>query len=150
MTGGAGYIGSHVVLTFRESGHVVVVLDNLSTGSRGVLPVDVAFYEGDVGSSEATGQLIKRHGVDAVMHFSGTIVIPESVRNPLEYYRNNACTSRSLIENCVRKGVRHFVFSSAAAVYGAPAAVPVTEDMPTVSINPYGASKLLLMIAQRA
>jgi UDP-glucose 4-epimerase len=142
-TGGAGYIGSHVVLALRESGFSVVVLDNLSTGNRRVIPADVPFVEGDVGDRELTRQIIERHSIAAVIHFAGSIVVPESVRNPLEYYRNNTCATRSLIATCVSKGVRHIVFSSTAAVYGNPAVIPVAEDMPTAPINPYGASKLM-------
>ena len=143
VTGSAGYIGSHVVLALRDSGHAVVALDDLSAGNRAVVPDDVVFVEADVGNGEAVAALIERHGIEAVMHFAGSIVVPESVRNPLEYYRNNTVASRSLIATCVRKGVRHLVFSSTAAVYGIPAHVPITEDMPTVPINPYGASKLM-------
>jgi UDP-glucose 4-epimerase len=143
VTGGAGYIGSHVVLAFRDAGIPIVVLDNLSTGHKQTVPADVTFIEGDVGHSDLVDQIIERHKIGAVIHFAGSIVVPESVRNPLEYYRNNTCTSRSLIANCVARGVRHIVFSSTAAVYGSPAFVPVTEDTPTVPINPYGASKLM-------
>jgi UDP-glucose 4-epimerase len=142
-TGGAGYIGSHVVLALKESGHQIVVLDNLSTGKRELVPGDVTFVEGDVGDRELTEQVIERFGISAVIHFAGSIVVPESVRNPLEYYRNNTCASRSLIASCVTRGVRHMVFSSTAAVYGNPALIPVTEDMPTIPMNPYGASKLM-------
>jgi UDP-glucose 4-epimerase len=142
-TGGAGYIGSHVVLALRESGYHVVVLDNLSTGKRELVPGDVGFVEGDVGDRELTEQVIERFGIDAVIHFAGSIVVPESVRNPLEYYRNNTCVSRNLIASCVSKGVRYMVFSSTAAVYGNPTTIPVTEDMPTMPMNPYGASKLM-------
>jgi UDP-glucose 4-epimerase len=143
VTGGAGYIGSHVVLALRDSGHAAVALDDLSAGNRAVIPDDVVFVEEDVGNGEAIAALIEHHGIEAVMHFAGSIVVPESVGNPLEYYRNNTVASRSLIEACVRKGVRHVVFSSTAAVYGIPALVPITEDMPTAPINPYGASKLM-------
>jgi UDP-glucose 4-epimerase len=142
-TGGAGYIGSHVVLALRESGHQVVVLDNLSTGKRALVPDDVAFVEGDVGDRELTDRVLERFDIGAVIHFAGSIVVPESVANPLEYYRNNTCVSRSLIASCVGKGVRHIVFSSTAAVYGNPAVIPVTEHMPTIPVNPYGASKLM-------
>jgi UDP-glucose 4-epimerase len=142
-TGGAGYIGSHVVLALRESGYDVVVLDNLSTGNRQMVPADIPFVKGDVGDRELTEQIIARHGIDAVIHLAGSIVVPESVRNPLEYYRNNTCASRNLIASCVSKGVRYIVFSSTAAVYGNPAMIPITEDMPTMPMNPYGASKLM-------
>lgn len=142
-TGGAGYIGSHVVLALRESGHEVAVLDNLSTGRKELVPDDVAFVEGDAGDRELTQKVIERFGIGAVVHFAGSIVVPESVRNPLEYYRNNTCVSRSLIASCVSTGVRHFVFSSTAAVYGNPSTIPVMENMPTMPINPYGTSKLM-------
>jgi UDP-glucose 4-epimerase len=142
-TGGAGYIGSHVVLALQESGYSVVVLDNLSTGNRQMIPADIPFVKGDVGDRELTEQIIERYGIDAVIHLAGSIVVPESVRNPLEYYRNNTCASRNLIASCVSKGVRHIVFSSTAAVYGNPAVIPITEDTPTMPMNPYGASKLM-------
>ena len=143
VTGGAGYIGSHVVLELRGSGYPVVVLDNLSTGNRRVIPADVVFVEGDVGDDDLVGRIIEDNDISAVIHFAGSIVVPESVSDPLKYYWNNTCVSRGLIANCVSKGVRYFVFSSTAAVYGSPAVVPVTEDMPTVPMNPYGASKLM-------
>lgn len=142
-TGGAGYIGSHVVLALRESGYPVVVLDNLSTGNRQMVPADIPFVQGDVGDRELIEKTIERYGIDAVVHLAGSIVVPESVRNPLEYYRNNTCASRNFIASCVSKGVRHIVFSSTAAVYGNPAMIPISEDMPTVPMNPYGASKLM-------
>jgi UDP-glucose 4-epimerase len=132
VTGGAGYIGSHVVLELRGSGYPVVVLDNLSTGNRRVIPADVVFVEGDVGDDDLVGRIIEDHDISAVIHFAGSIVVPESVSDPLKYYWNNTCVSRGLIATCVSKGVRYFVFSSTAAVYGSPAVVPVTEDMPTV------------------
>jgi UDP-glucose 4-epimerase len=143
ITGGAGYIGSHAVLAWRDAGIPVVVLDDLSTGRRERLPEDVPFVEGDVGDGTLVRELIGSHGVAAVVHFAGSIVVPESVADPLKYYRNNTCASRSLIEACVEAGVRRFVFSSTAAVYGIPETVPIPEDAPTAPINPYGASKLM-------
>ncbi len=143
ITGGAGYIGSHAVLAFREAGGAVVVLDDLSTGRREVVPEDVPLVEGDAGDGALVRDLIASHGIGAVVHFAGSIVVPESVTDPLKYYRNNTCASRALIEACVAGGVRRFVFSSTAAVYGMPATVPIPEDAPTVPINPYGASKLM-------
>ena len=143
VTGGAGYIGSHVVLALRDSGHSVLVLDNLSAGHRRAVPADTSFVQMDVSDSDAIGNIIEHHRVDSVIHFAGSVVVPHSMRDPLEYYRNNTCASRSLINCCVKKGVRHFVFSSTAAVYGSPAVIPVSEDMPTVPINPYGTSKLM-------
>ena len=143
ITGGAGYIGSHAVLAFRDAGTPVVVLDDLSTGRRERVPEDVPLVEGDAGDGALVGDLIAAHGIAAVVHFAGSIVVPESMADPLKYYRNNTCASRALIEACVAGGVRRFVFSSTAAVYGMPAAVPIPEDAPTVPINPYGASKLM-------
>ncbi len=143
ITGGAGYIGSHAVMAFRDAGLPVVVLDDLTTGRRDRLPADVPFVEGDAGDAELAGDIIRSHGIATVVHFAGSIVVPESVTDPLKYYRNNTCTSRNLIEASVAGGVRRFVFSSTAAVYGMPEQVPIAEDAPTVPINPYGASKLM-------
>ncbi|MCH8998748.1 MAG: UDP-glucose 4-epimerase GalE [Proteobacteria bacterium] len=143
ITGGAGYIGSHAVLAFRDAGTPVVVLDDLSTGHRERVPEDVPFVEGGAGDGALVRDLIAAHGIAAVVHFAGSIVVPESLADPLKYYRNNTCASRALIEACVAGGVRRFVFSSTAAVYGMPAAVPIPEDAPTAPINPYGASKLM-------
>jgi len=144
ITGGAGYIGSHAVIAFRDAGLPVVVLDDLSTGRRDRLPEDVPFIEGDAGDGEFAGDVIRSHGIATVVHFAGSIVVPESVTDPLKYYRNNTCTSRNLIEASVAGGVRRFVFSSTAAVYGMPEQIPIAEDTPTVPINPYGASKLMV------
>lgn len=143
ITGGAGYIGSHAVLAFREAGHAVVVIDDLSTGSRDSLPGDVPFVEGCAGDRRLVGEILRRHAVTAVIHFAGSIVVPESVTDPLKYYRNNTCVSRSLIEACVAEGIRAFVFSSTAAVYGIPDAIPIVETAETRPINPYGQSKLM-------
>jgi UDP-glucose 4-epimerase len=143
VTGGAGYIGSHVVLALRDAGHFVVVVDNLSTGNRSVVPGDVTLIEGDVGDGDLTARAMEDHRIGAVMHFAGSLLIPESMRNPLEYYRNNTVASRALVDACVRKGVRNFVFSSTAAVYGLPATIPIKEGMPTLPISPYGTSKLM-------
>ena len=143
ITGGAGYIGSHAVLACRDADIPVVVLDDLSSGRRERLPEDVPFVAGDAGDGALVRELIDSHGVTAVVHFAGSIVVPESVADPLKYYRNNTCASRSLIEACVEAGVRRFVFSSTAAVYGMAETVPIPEDAPTAPINPYGASKLM-------
>ncbi len=143
ITGGAGYIGSHAVMAFRDAGLPVVVLDDLTTGRRDRLPAVIPFVEGDAGDAELAGDIIRSHGIATVVHFAGSIVVPESVTDPLKYYRNNTCTSRNLIEASVAGGVRRFVFSSTAAVYGMPEQVPIAEDAPTVPINPYGASKLM-------
>ena len=143
VTGGAGYIGSHAVIAFLEAGYSVVVLDNLSTGVRTSVPSQVAFVEGDAGDPDTVRNVFNEHEIDGVIHFAGSLIVPESVSDPLKYYQNNTCVSRSLIENCVRAGVKRFVFSSTAAVYGNSERVPVTEDMPTQPVNPYGWSKLM-------
>ncbi len=143
VTGGAGYIGSHAVLAFREAGYRVVVVDDLSTGNRHALSNEVPLVVGDVADADLIGNVIAEQGIVAVIHFAGSIVVPESVTDPLKYYRNNTAASRALIEACVKGGVGSFVFSSTAAVYGMPDVVPVSEDMPTVPINPYGRSKLM-------
>ncbi|RMD61786.1 MAG: UDP-glucose 4-epimerase GalE [Alphaproteobacteria bacterium] len=143
ITGGAGYIGSHAVLAFLEAGYPVVVLDDLSTGHRDAVAGTAVFVEGDAGDPHLVSDLIARHGITAVIHFAGSVVVPESVADPLKYYRNNTCVSRTLIETCIAHGVNRFIFSSTAAVYGMPTVVPVAEDAPTVPINPYGTSKLM-------
>jgi UDP-glucose 4-epimerase len=142
VTGGAGYIGSHVVLQLRARGESVVVLDDLSRGFRqsvGATPLIV----GDVGDRELVSRVLREHGVDTVLHFAAFTIVPESVRDPLKYYANNVCGTRNLLQCCVDSGVRHFVFSSSAAVYGTPAGDLAGEDSPTVPINPYGTSKLI-------
>ncbi len=143
VTGGAGYIGSHAVLALRDAGRPVAVIDNLSTGFAWAVPDDVPLIEGDVGDQTLIERIIAEHGVSAILHFAGSIVVPESVADPLGYYLNNTVKSRALIESAVRGGVRHFIFSSTAATYGIPATVPVREDMPVQPINPYGWSKLM-------
>ena len=130
ITGGAGYIGSHAVLAFREAGAPVVVLDDLSTGRRERVPEDVIFVEGGAGDGALVRDIIQSHDVAAVVHFAGSIVVPESVTDPLMYYRNNTCVSRALIEACIEGGVGRFVFSSTAAVYGMPDTVPIPENAP--------------------
>ena len=143
VTGGAGYIGSHAVLALLDQGWRVVVVDNLSTGFRWAVPDEAVFAEGDIADAELVGGLIEEHGVSAIMHFAGSVVVPESVTDPLKYYENNTGRSRSLIATAVGKGVPHFLFSSTAATYGIPERTPISEDMPTVPINPYGRSKLM-------
>jgi len=143
VTGGAGYIGSHTVLAFRQAGYRVIVLDDLSTGSRRAVPDDVIFFAGDAGNQATTTDLLRRYGVATVVHFAGSIVVPESVSNPLKYYRNNTEVSRSLIAACVDAGVKTLVFSSTAAVYGEPETVPIGEGTPACPENPYGRSKLV-------
>ena len=143
ITGGAGYIGSHAVFAFRDAGCRVVVLDDFSTGRRDRMPEHVVLIQGDAGDSGLLERALREHDIGAVVHFAGSIVVPESVADPLKYYRNNTCVSRILIHACVEAGVRHFIFSSTAAVYGIPETVPIAEDAPTAPINPYGASKLM-------
>ena len=142
VTGGAGYIGSHVARQLTETGARVVVLDNLSTGFRQAV-LDATFTAGDSGDRELVGRLLQEHGIDTVMHFAAHTVVPESVSNPLKYYGNNTCSTRNLLESCAKHGVRYFVFSSTAAVYGIPAGGIASEDSPTAPINPYGTSKLM-------
>ncbi|HEY1637305.1 MAG TPA: UDP-glucose 4-epimerase GalE [Rhizomicrobium sp.] len=143
VTGGAGYIGSHMVLALLDRGEHVVVLDNLSTGIRERVPAPAKLVVGDAGDSATLGALFQHDDIDAVIHFAGSIVVPESVAKPLEYYRNNSAATRNLIAACVENGIRQFIFSSTAAVYGIPADVPVCETAPTNPINPYGRSKLM-------
>lgn len=143
VTGGAGYIGSHAVLALREAGIGVVVIDDLSTGRRASVPEEVPLIEGDIGDGALVARVLRDHKVSAVMHFAGSIVVPESVIRPLDYYRNNTANTLTLIQAAVAEGVENFIFSSTAAVYGAAAQVPIPEDAPTNPINPYGASKLM-------
>jgi len=143
VTGGAGYIGSHVVLALRDAGRPVVVLDDLSTGRRAAVPGGVPLVEGDAGDRATVSRLLGEHGIGTVMHFAGSIVVPESVEKPLDYYRNNTAGSLALLDACVRAGVGRFIFSSTAAVYGMPERMPIDEETPTRPINPYGRSKLM-------
>ena len=149
VTGGAGYIGSHMVYALADAGEDVVVLDNLSTGFRWALPKNIPLYEGDTGDEKLALQIIARHDINAIIHFAASIVVPDSVADPLGYYRNNTANSRTLIEAAVKGGVHHFIFSSTAAVYGNPDIVPVPEDAPTVPMSPYGWSKLMTEIILR-
>jgi UDP-glucose 4-epimerase len=143
VTGGAGYIGSHAVLALLDAGWPVVVLDNLSTGFGWAVPTGAAFAEGDVADMKLVADLIVAHRIGAIMHFAGSVVVPDSVADPLVYYENNTVKSRALIEAAVKGGVGHFIFSSTAATYGIPDSVPVAEDARTEPINPYGWSKLM-------
>ncbi len=143
VTGGAGYIGSHAVLALRDAGWSVAIIDDLSTGSRYVVPDDVAFYEGRIEDRELVERILSERDIGAIMHFAGSIVVPESVEKPLDYYRNNTVASHSLISTAVDARVKHIVFSSTAAVYGEPERVPVDETVAKLPINPYGASKLM-------
>ena len=149
VTGGAGYIGSHMVHELLDAGERVVVLDDLSTGFRWAVPESVHFVHGDSGDQALLVRLFREHAVDAIIHFAACIVVPDSVRDPLRYYRNNTVNSRALIESAIQCGVRHFIFSSTAAVYGNPATVPVDEEAPTLPISPYGWSKLMSEIMLR-
>lgn len=142
VTGGAGYIGSHVVRQLRERGESVVVLDNLSTGFRSAV-LGAPLVVGDTGDRELVSRILSEHGIETVMHFAAHTVVPESVSNPLKYYGNNTCSTRSLLQCCQDAGVKHFVFSSTAAVYGIPPTGAAAEDTPTAPINPYGMSKLM-------
>ena len=143
VTGGAGYIGSHAMLALRDAGWPVVVIDNLVTGFRWAVPGDVPFVQASIDDEATVARTIAEQRVGAIIHFAGSVVVPESVSDPLKYYLNNTVRSRSLIESAVKGDVRHFIFSSTAATYGIPDVVPVREDMPTVPINPYGMSKLM-------
>jgi UDP-glucose 4-epimerase len=143
VTGGAGYVGSHVVLALRTYGWPVVVVDDLSTGRRATLPDDVALTVGDVGDRRLLEQLFERHRMAAVVHLAGSVQVAASLREPLAYYRNNTLNSLTLIETCIAADVSSLLFSSTAAVYGNPARVPVTEDAPTAPLSPYGHSKLM-------
>lgn len=143
VTGGAGYIGSHAVLALKDAGWPVAVIDNLVTGFRWAVPDDVPFYEGNVADSALIAKIVEEQNIGAIMHFAGSVVVPESVENPLKYYDNNSAKSRSLIESAITNGVQHFIFSSTAATYGIPEESPVKEDTPQVPINPYGMSKLM-------
>lgn len=143
VTGGAGYIGSHAVLALVDAGWPVVVIDNLVTGFRWAVDERASFVEGDVGDAALVGRVLADNDVGAILHFAGSVVVPESVENPLKYYGNNTANSRSLIESAVAGGVKHFIFSSTAATYGIAEVIPVKEDMPKQPINPYGMSKLM-------
>jgi UDP-glucose 4-epimerase len=143
VTGGAGYIGSHMVLELIGAGEKVVVVDNLSTGFRWAVHEDATLVVGDIGDAGLVKRVIAEHDVSAIVHFAGSIVVPESVADPLGYYDNNTVKSRSLIATAIESGVRHFIFSSTAAVYGNPAENPVSENAVLQPMSPYGRSKLM-------
>ncbi|MBV8972239.1 MAG: UDP-glucose 4-epimerase GalE [Sphingomonadaceae bacterium] len=146
VTGGAGYIGSHAVLALIDAGRRVAVIDTLATGFRWAVPEGVPFYHGDVADGALIDRIHADQGVGAIMHFAGSLLVPESVAKPLRYYENNVVATRTLIESAVRNGIPRFIFSSTAAVYGTPAVVPVPEDAAKVPINPYGNSKRMTEI----
>ena len=148
LTGGAGYIGSHVALDLLQEGYEVIVLDDLSRGFAAAVS-GCELIQGDTGNKELLGLLLDKRQIGAVMHFAGSTIVPESVANPLQYYANNTVKSRALIEVCVQTGVKHFVFSSTAAVYGIPESGQATLQTPTEPVNPYGRSKLMTELMLR-
>ena len=152
VTGGAGYIGSHALLALRDAGWPVAVVDNLVTGFRWAVPEDVPFLEADIADDDALRPFLAEHNVGAIMHFAGSVVVPESVENPLKYYENNTAKSRALIASAIAADIRHVIFSSTAATYGVPESSPVAEDSAKQPINPYGMSKLMteMMLADVA
>ena len=143
VSGGAGFIGSHAVLALRDAGWPVAVIDNLVTGFRGAVPDGVPFYEGDIADEALVRRAFAEQGIAAVMHFAGSVVVPESVRDPLKYYDNNTGRTRAFLAAAIASGMRHFIFSSTAAVYGVATDGMVSEGSPTLPINPYGWSKLM-------
>ena len=146
VTGGAGYIGSHFVHVLAEAGESVVVIDNLSTGFSNFVPGGVPLIVGDAGDESLVESIINDYRVESIVHFAGSVVVPDSMRDPLGYYRNNTMTTRSLLNAAVKSGVSRFIFSSTAAVYGNPEQVPVPETAPTRPLSPYGSSKLMTEI----
>ncbi len=149
VTGGAGYIGSHMVHALVDAGERVVVLDNLSTGFDWAVAKDATLVVGETGDQALVTNLIAKNGVEAIIHFAASVVVPELLADPLGYYRNNTVNSRALIECAVKGGVKQFIFSSTAAVYGNPAKVPVDEDDRPMPMSPYGSSKLMTEIMLR-
>lgn len=144
VTGGAGYIGGHMVLALLDAGEPVVVLDNLSTGFRWAVPEAAKLIVGDFGDAALVDEILAEHAIDAIAHFAAKIVVPESVTDPLAYYQNNTAKALSLLECAVRHKIKHFIFSSTAAVYGEPDINPISERAPLAPINPYGRSKLMV------
>jgi UDP-glucose 4-epimerase len=143
VTGAAGYIGSHAMLALKDAGWSVSVIDDLSNGVRSAVPEDVPFYEGNIADRGLVRRIFAEQGIQALMHFAGSIVVPESVEQPLKYYGNNTVATHALIGAALDAGLKHILFSSTAAVYGASEKVPIAEDDPKEPINPYGASKLM-------
>lgn len=152
ITGGAGYIGSHTVLAALESGRKVIVADNLSTGHRRALPENIPLEVGDIGDPNFLDQIFTKYSIQSIIHFAGSIIVPESVDNPLKYYHNNTAASRTLIEAAIKYGTANFIFSSTAAVYGDPNTIPVNETAALHPLSPYGTSKWMteLMLADAA
>lgn len=149
VTGGAGYIGSHMVLELTDAGEDVVVLDNLTTGFAWAIAPAAKLIVGDVGDEAVLAKVLKDHAIEAIIHFAGSIVVPESVADPLGYYHNNTVKSRTLMAAAVAHSVKQFIFSSTAAVYGAPKENPVTETADLMPMSPYGSSKLMTEIMLR-
>jgi UDP-glucose 4-epimerase len=149
ITGGAGYIGSHMVQALVEAGESVAVIDNLSTGFSSFLPEGVPLFIGDAGDENLVEGVIAAHSVESIIHFAGSVVVPDSMRDPLGYFRNNTMTTRNLLSSAVKCGVNRFIFSSTAAVYGNPDQMPVPEHAPTRPLSPYGSSKLMSEIMLR-
>ncbi len=149
VTGGCGYIGSHMVYELTDAGHDVVVLDNLVTGFKWALPPTAKLVVGDIGDIEMVQSMVAKHGVTAIIHFAGSVVVPDSVSDPLGYYLNNTVKSRALMEAAVKSGVKNFIFSSTAAVYGMAKEMPVRETTPLEPMSPYGSSKLMTEIMLR-
>lgn len=144
VTGGAGYIGHHIVHALMDEGRSTVVIDDLSTGTPAHLPKDTPLFVGNVADEYLVDSIITKHQIDTIIHLAGSVVVPESIRNPLHYYRNNTTTTRNLLDVAVRRNVSRFIFSSSAAVYGNPDRSPVTEDAPTRPLSPYGSSKIMV------
>ena len=142
VTGGAGYIGSHAGLALVDAGYGVAVLDNLSTGHRALVPEQAKFFEGAIDDVELVRKILRQNNIRSVMHFAGSVVVSESVSNPLKYYENNVCASIRLIEACLAEEVEYFIFSSSAAIYGNPESIPVSETAPGAPVSPYGYTKL--------
>ncbi len=143
ITGGAGYIGSHVVYEFLDTGHDIVVVDDLSTGNRDLLPDDITFYKGNVGDADFMDDVFSKHKIDTVIHFAGSIIVSESVENPLKYYQNNTVNSLNLINSCLKNKIKNFIFSSTASLYGSHHLGMISEDSVPQTENPYATSKLM-------